>query len=305
MGLEFKFFGVSSKRNKNILYSYGDMNFFYPFLEAKDEEIRNLDYNFLLWRKEENNLINALYSDKLLNYCFSASSDSLEDLLGSFGVLIKEFSFKMDDDNFKYSDTARSAYFDPWITKIILNKKIDVTFYLVGLLALQANFLPSIVYLQYPIKRRDGQEYKVPIIIDYGKFHTSGITDKTVLTIAGPDFQKDIEFIYFNPEKERITVREVLTFINNCKNTGRRRKEEEFPSYWPKAAIFIAKDFPLEDLKKHFEEDKVRNDTLYHFITPIAGPKILPGVVVPSSQKCNIKFFEFRKNEGLFEKILK
>jgi hypothetical protein len=302
MGISLKFYSVVSRRSKNELYSSGDSKFFDPFIESIENKVKNLDYNFLLWRRETNDLINILYADKLLIYYLSASSESLEDLLGCFGTLIKDFSYKMEDDNFRFSDTVRTAYLDPKVLKILLNRKKNALFYLVGLLALQAQSIPEVVYLEYPIKRADGQDYEVPIILDWGKFQPSGIADKTALSITGPDFQKDIEYVVFNPG--RITVREILTFINNCKYTGRRRKEEDNPSYWPKAAIFIAKEFPVPDLKKHFEDEKVRKHDLHHYLTPEAAPKLLPGRSAPPSQRCNLKFFEYKENESLFERII-
>ncbi|OLS25980.1 MAG: hypothetical protein HeimC3_12540 [Candidatus Heimdallarchaeota archaeon LC_3] len=303
MGVGLIFFHVSSRRTKNQLYTQGDGRYFHSFLELNKEKIEDDDFNYLIWISEEDNVVNALFNTEHLCYFISATTESLEDLLGIFGSLIREFAFKMKDDNFRFSNTVRTAYYDPKILQIIERNERNIIFYLVGLLALRTHVLPEKVNIQYPIKQKNGEEFEVQIVIDWGKIFSSGITDKAALSLSGPDFKRNIEYVYFCPR--RITMREIISFIENCKKTGRRRKESEFPSYWPKAAVIIGGEIPVYDLKKYFNEGNIKKTDLYHYLTPLTAPKLLPERMAPSSHKCNIKFFEYKENKGLFEKIIK
>ena len=208
----------------------------------------------------------------------------------------------MRDDDFKYSETSRNAYFNPKIATYNPSKDKNIYFSLVGSLARLAHALPYKVHINFTMKRKDNTNFTVPIIMDWGKSYAVGITDKAAMSFSGPDFEKNIEYIYYSEGK--ITLREIITFIENCKSTGRRRKDSDSPSYWPKAAVFIAKRIPVEILEDYFNEERIKKSNLHYYLTPKSAPRILPERTAPSSHKCSIKFLEYKEDEGLFEKVI-
>lgn len=303
MGIGLNLFYVSSRRTKNQVFIQGDKSFFDTFMEINEDKIANNDFSYLIWETEKENIVNAIFNAEYLSYFISATTNSLENLLGCFGTLIREFSFRMEDDNFRFSNTVRTAYFDPKILQIIERNERNIIFYLVGLLVKNASTLPEKVNIQYPITQKSGEKFEVQIVIDWGKAFSSGITDKAALSLSGPDFKRNIEYVYYCPG--RVTMREIISFIDNCKKTGRRRKESEFESYWPKSAIIIGEEIPVDDIKKYFNDGNIKKTDLYHYLTPASAPKLLLDRIAPSSQKCNIKFFEYKEGVGLFERIIK